>query len=210
MQGADANAKTRSLASDSVYLDVMIRIFAPALAGVLLTACATTSTPEATSIEAIQAARMADLLTETAEIAPERLRAAQGEMAALERALTTLPTREAAPEPSRSPTMALAPAPDLSGSTSLLSAVHLASYREYDNLVAGWAELQNEAPATLGDMQVRVSEVDLGERGVFLRLKAGPLDTPAAARAVCAELEAAGRWCMPADYTGAHLRSAAD
>ncbi len=90
-----------------------------------------------------------------------------------------------------------------------MSAVHLASYRQYDNLRSGWAELQTEAEALRG-LDARISEVDLAERGVFLRLKAGPLDSPSAARALCAQLEADGHWCMPTDYTGTQLQSHLD
>ncbi len=185
----------------------MLRVLAPFLALCTLSACATTGTPELaqpSSIEAIQAARMAELLTRTADTAPERVRAAQAELAALERALTTVPQPQ--PEPQPMAQAALAPPPDLSGSRSLMSGVHLASYRDYANLVSGWAELQGDAPATLGTLQARISEVDLGERGVFLRLKAGPLDSAEAARRLCAELEAAGHWCAPADFDGAPIQ----
>lgn len=184
----------------------MVRIITALAALFSLAACATTQGDQAcapASIEAIQAARMANLLTTTAEATPERIRAAQAELAALEQVLMTAP-EAVDPVPSAPPP--LAAAPDLSGSRSVMSAVHLASYREYDNLVAGWEELQGEAPALLGGLDVRIAEANLGERGVFLRLKAGPLDSLQAAEALCAQLEAAGHWCAPADFDGRALQ----
>lgn len=184
----------------------MIRITLVLAALISLAACATTQDDQASapaSIEAIQAARMADLLNSTAEATPERIRAAQAELAALEQVLMTAP-EPAAPVAAVPPP--LAPAPDLSGSRSVMSAVHLASYREYANLVAGWDELQEEAPSLLGDLDVRIAEANLGERGIFLRLKAGPLDSLQAAEVLCAQLEAAGHWCAPADFDGRALQ----
>jgi hypothetical protein len=186
----------------------MIRAAISLLAILALGACATTQGREAAaprSIEAVQAARMAELLRATAEESPERIRGAQSELIALERALT-------APQPTPQPVSQppLAAPPDLTGSRSLMSGVHLASYREYANAVSGWAELQVAAPNALLGLEARLSEADLGERGVFLRLKAGPLDSPAAARALCAELEAAGHWCNASDFDGTALTAAAD
>jgi hypothetical protein len=185
----------------------MLRLVSLLLALAVLSGCASTPNAQPLTAEAIQAARLADLLTQTAQDRPDRVRAAGTEMAALESALTR-PDPQPPMTPQHSP--APAAAPDLTGAQSLMSAVHLASYREYNNLLAGWSSLQAEAPEELGALQGRVSEVDLGERGVFLRLKAGPLDSPAAARSLCAELDATGHWCAPADYTGAPLQLAAD
>lgn len=188
----------------------MLRFVSFLLALAVLSGCASTQRPQAATAEAIQAARLADLLTQTAQDRPDRIRAAGGEMAALEHVLTR-PDPQPASAPQRPSTPgARGAAPDLTGAQSLMSAVHLASYREYANLLAGWSSLQADAPETLGALEARVSEVDLGDRGVFLRLKAGPLDSPAAARTLCADLDAAGHWCVPADYTGAPLQPAAD
>ena len=97
------------------------------------------------------------------------------------------------------------PAPDLSGARSLLSAVHLASYRHAEHAAPGWAELKSRFPNTLAGSQPRLARADLGEQGVFLRLKAGPFDSPAAAQAICDRLAAAGAWCAPTAFTGEGL-----
>lgn len=157
--------------------------------------------------ESARAAEMADLLVRTAADRPDRIRSADAEMAALERALLIDAPMASQMNASQSAEMALAPAPDLTGARSLLSAVHLASYRNPQNAEAGWRELQADAPDALAGLEARLAEADLGERGVFLRLKAGPLDSPDAAAALCARLEAAGHWCSPVDFGGRPLHS---
>ena len=169
-----------------------------------LAACATVApTPPLATPEAVRAAALAALLTRTAEAAPDRVVEAAPEMAALERALTGAAGAQSAP----SSTLAspVPPAPDLTGARSILSAVHLASYRQREHAAPGWIELQGTAGGALGGLQPRLAEADLGEAGVYLRLKAGPIDSPDAARATCARLEAAGVWCAVSDFSGEPL-----
>jgi hypothetical protein len=85
-----------------------------------------------------------------------------------------------------------------------MSAVHLASYRSPVHALRGWAELEARHGGLAG-LQARVSRVDLGDRGVFLRLKAGPFDTPAAAEAECDAIKASGEWCTVTDFAGEAL-----
>ena len=157
--------------------------------------------------ESARAVQMADLLVRTAADRPDRIRSADAEMAALERTLLADAPMALEPNAFQSAEPARAAAPDLTGARSLLSAVHLASYRNPQNAEAGWRELQAGAPGALAGLEARLAEADLGERGVFLRLKAGPLDSPAAAATLCAQLEAAGHWCSPVDYGGRRLDS---
>lgn len=177
------------------------------LAGIGLAAAAcTTAQTAAPSAAQHRAAQLATLLTGTAEAAPDRIFAAEAEMAALERALTApLASQGDDGTPMRSTPAEPPPAPDLTGARSVMSAVHLASYRYREHADAGWAQLQADAPGLLSGLQPRLSEADLGERGVFLRLKAGPLDSPQAAADLCGALQAAGQWCAPADYSGEQL-----
>jgi len=89
---------------------------------------------------------------------------------------------------------------------SVLYALHLASYRSDSSAEAGWRIISAEAPSALGDLHPRVEQVDLGpERGLYLRLKAGPVDSLAEATARCAMLTQAGHYCRTDDYVGREL-----
>jgi cell division septation protein DedD len=174
--------------------------------GLAASACVTAERAGQTPAQ-MRAAALSTLLLETAQSAPERVDAANPEMVALYTALTQSRVLAEELSEAHAPTPAsalapLGPAPDLSGGRSIMSAVHLASYRQAEHAGTGWRELQAQAPALLSGLQARIAPVDLGERGEFLRLKAGPLDSQDAARALCAELEAAGLWCMPSDFNG--------
>ena len=193
-----------------------VRFIFAACAGLMLTACAATAPARQGEPGHPGAEALADLLMETARRDPGRIDSAQPEMAALTAALTgSAPDAEPAGEAARAPAIASPawaparssppPAPDLSRARSVMSAVHLASYRERRHAGPGWRALQGQAADLLAGLEPRLVEVDLGERGRFLRLKAGPLDSFEAARALCARLEAAGLWCAPSDFTGEAL-----
>lgn len=130
-------------------------------------------------------------------------------MLALREALMREPASRAEPMLEQTSAQVLnapGPAPDLSDGRSIMSAVHLASYRRMDHAGPGWRALQTTYPELLSGLAARVSQADLGDQGVFLRLKAGPLDSPDAARSLCARLQAAGLWCAPTDFNGDSLR----
>lgn len=81
-------------------------------------------------------------------------------------------------------------------------AVHLASYRDRAALARGWKQLQKRFPDRLGGLDMVVSRVDLGpEKGVFYRLKAGPLPGDAAAKDLCRSLKRQGQYCQPAFFS---------
>ncbi|MGX6647926.1 SPOR domain-containing protein [Maricaulaceae bacterium MS644] len=167
-----------------------------------LTACATTA-PAPDAARQTRAQALAALLLETETADPARLAAAEPEMSALEAALVRAPAMsdaQARMESAQTP----GPEVDLSGARSVMSAVHLASYREPVHAVRGWAELEARHGGLAG-LQARVSQVDLGDRGVFLRLKAGPFDTPAVAEAACDAIKASGEWCTVTDFAGEAL-----
>lgn len=170
------------------------------LAALSVSACgATTASPD--TPEAMRAAALARLLEQTAAQDPARIVAAGEEMSALEYALLARfePAQAAAPEPEAEPPPL--PAPDLAGARSILHGVHLTSYRDPAHVAAGWRALQGTLPSLEG-FSARVAPADLGERGVYLRLKAGPFDTRDAAQAWCAQAQAGGHWCQPVDFTG--------
>lgn len=157
-------------------------------------------------------ARLADAtgreLTRLARTDPELLAEVSGELETLARALIAAGNREAeAAELATPVTLAttgeLAPPPaGMDDAPSLRHGVHLASYRLMENAVAGWSELQAAYPDLLSDRHARLETTDIEGRGEFLRLKAGPFDSAAEAAAICAQLEQAGAYCMPIDFSG--------
>ena len=84
--------------------------------------------------------------------------------------------------------------PQLSG---FQPGVHLASYRREADARKGWAELQSKF-GQLAGLSAHIERVDLGgAKGVFFRLKAGPLPSNAAAQDVCRQLKAKRQYCEP-------------
>jgi len=77
-------------------------------------------------------------------------------------------------------------------------AVHLASYRQKKAARRGWRVLQKQFGRVLRGLKFKIERVDLGGRkGVFYRLKAGPLPSNAAAKKICRKLKAKHQYCDP-------------
>jgi len=77
-------------------------------------------------------------------------------------------------------------------------AVHLASYRQKKAAERGWAQLQKQFGSLLGGLTPNIERVDLGGgKGVFYRLKAGPLPSNGAAQDTCRKLKAKRQFCDP-------------
>ena len=78
-------------------------------------------------------------------------------------------------------------------------AIHLASYRSEQAADRGWAQLRRAYRKDLGDLTHEITRVNLGPgKGVFFRLKAGPLESDAAAKALCRRLKSRRQYCEPA------------
>lgn len=77
-------------------------------------------------------------------------------------------------------------------------AVHLASYRQKKSAERGWAALVKRFSGQLGGLEHRIERVDLGGgKGVFYRLKAGPLPSNNAAKDLCRQLKSKRQYCDP-------------
>lgn len=75
--------------------------------------------------------------------------------------------------------------------------VHLASYRREADAQKGWAELQRKF-GQLSTLSPHIERVNLGgSKGVFFRLKAGPLPSNGAAQDLCRQLKAKRQYCEP-------------
>lgn len=86
---------------------------------------------------------------------------------------------------------------------SALYAIHLASYTSVPDLHQGWRLLSQRGGSALGGLSPRVEVADLGDQGIFQRLKAGPLYSHADAAARCTTLNAMGLYCQVTDFAGA-------
>ena len=73
--------------------------------------------------------------------------------------------------------------------------VHLASYRSAEQAERGWSQLRRAHGEILGNLSHSVARVDLGSKGVFYRLVAGPFSSSTEASGVCAKLKSRRQFC---------------
>jgi hypothetical protein len=66
--------------------------------------------------------------------------------------------------------------------------VQLAAYRQLDNVKSGWQQISRRAGPTLAGHSGVVLRADLGKRGTFYRLQAGPATDRVVARDLCDQL----------------------
>lgn len=74
-------------------------------------------------------------------------------------------------------------------------AVHLASYRSAKQAESGWLQIKRAHGNVLGDIGHEVSRVEVGSKGTYYRLKAGPLPSTTDARALCSKLKQRRQFC---------------
>ena len=75
-------------------------------------------------------------------------------------------------------------------------AVQLAAARSEPQAMSEWARVSGKHGQSLAGLTPSVVRADLGERGIFFRLRAGPLPDKAAADAICETLKAANEACI--------------
>jgi hypothetical protein len=78
------------------------------------------------------------------------------------------------------------------------SGVHLASYRTAKQAEAGWSQLKRAHAALLGPLDHAVTSIDLGTKGIFFRLVAGPFTSNMEAESTCKKLKSRRQFCDPA------------
>jgi hypothetical protein len=97
------------------------------------------------------------------------------------------------PKPLPKPQTAAAPdaAPEPAAADPAVAMVlHLSSLRSEEAAKREWSDLQRSFPEPLGQMQAEFRRTDLGDKGAYYRVLAGPLPSRDAARQVCADLKA--------------------
>lgn len=79
--------------------------------------------------------------------------------------------------------------------------IHLASYRDRENVERGWNELVAGHSDLLSDLNLKIVDYRSTNDGLYRRLVAGPVD-PAAAESRCASLKDRGIWCQVVNLEG--------
>jgi hypothetical protein len=96
----------------------------------------------------------------------------------------------------------ITPAPTIALASETRSAagglVQLASFSDEASARRAWAILKGSRGQALAGLQARFERVDLGPKGVWVRLKAGPVADVAQAEQVCGVAAANPRWCAQA------------
>jgi hypothetical protein len=75
-------------------------------------------------------------------------------------------------------------------------AVQLAAARSEQQAMGEWTRVYGKHGAAMAGLTPNVVRADLGERGIYYRLRAGPLPDKAAADALCETLKAANEACI--------------
>ena len=75
-------------------------------------------------------------------------------------------------------------------------AIQLGAYEALSGAESDWRRLSKRFPEILGGLQPSFTSADLGSRGVFQRLQAGPFADQSAAKAACEALIAAQQKCL--------------
>lgn len=71
--------------------------------------------------------------------------------------------------------------------------VQIASHRKQVDALSEFSRLQRKSPNSVGNYKPLIQRADLGERGIYYRLRIGPLSSKEEAVRLCASLKAAGK-----------------
>jgi len=105
----------------------------------------------------------------------------------------------AAPKPAPAPTPAPAPAAQPAAPATAASGgwvVQIGSFRDQARAQTEWAATQRKHPTVLAGATADIQRADLGDRGIWYRLRAATYATKGAADTACASLKAAGTDCL--------------
>jgi cell division septation protein DedD len=74
--------------------------------------------------------------------------------------------------------------------------VQLASVRSDQDARKGWARMQKAHAELLADLVLSVQRADLGDRGIFYRIRIGPFPNRATAQDMCGQIKATKLACL--------------
>ncbi|MFQ5763684.1 MAG: tetratricopeptide repeat protein [Rhodospirillales bacterium] len=108
------------------------------------------------------------------------------------------PPPPAKPKPTAMPAQPVAPVKreQTMASTGPRPAVHLASYRSRKQADRGWAQVKRAHAKLLGGLEHQVTRVNLGKKGTYYRLKAGPFGSASEAKEMCRKLKRRRQFCQ--------------
>ncbi len=108
------------------------------------------------------------------------------------------PAQPAAPQPVAPPQPVAAPAANLPPRvpTEAGYRLQLGALRNEDAARQEWERLQRAQPDLLGKLALTTARVDLGDKGIFYRIEAGPIADPAEAAQSCATLKSRNVGCI--------------
>jgi cell division septation protein DedD len=103
--------------------------------------------------------------------------------------VATMPATTAVEEPAALPQPAL---------TATGVKVQLAAFKSEDQARGAWSSFQQRFPDELSALPLIIEQADLGAKGIFYRVQAGPLASREAAAALCDRLKVQGQTCIVA------------
>jgi len=103
---------------------------------------------------------------------------------------------EMVPRPKASRSSSAAPT-RISKSSGSDPAIHLASYRTEKSANKGWSKIVGAHKNLVGGLDHKISRVNLGRKGTYFRLKAGPFNSAGEAKAMCRKLKRRRQFCEP-------------
>lgn len=151
-----------------------------------------TQAPEASIPETAPSAA-AEVPVEEAPVAEATVpEAPVAELPSIEVAPAQITSPAAAPKAEPAPAATTAAAPTSGGAY----VVQLMALREEAGAKNAWAALQKKHPSILGGQALDIERADLGDKGIFYRVRAAGYATKAAAQSACTSLKSAGQDCI--------------
>ncbi len=109
------------------------------------------------------------------------------------RTVKAVPVKPAAPAPlARMARKKPAPRPAVAGDIGRPYVVQVTSRSSQTGALAAFADMQQKYPSLIGSYSPDIQRADLGAKGVWYRLRVGPVGSKTAANDLCASLKQAG------------------
>ncbi len=74
--------------------------------------------------------------------------------------------------------------------------IQLGSFKSENDVAVSWRKIRKKFPGIVGNLSYYTEKADLGKKGVFYRLKVGPIKKEAKARKICQDLRDKKQGCL--------------